>query len=62
MEQSSNNVLYGIVFFHPDLFAISALHRACVWLGEFQKQRDTMARVLPHWKEDMALYPFIISM
>lgn len=35
---------------------------AYIQLGEFVRMRDMLARLLPHWTEDMLLYPFILAL
>ena len=45
-----------------DILAISFLFSSCIAIGEMEKMRDSLARVLPWWTEDMALYPHILSL
>eukprot|EP00731_Ephydatia_muelleri_P026050 Em0018g150a len=45
-----------------DILAISFLFSSCIAIGEMEKMRDSLARVLPWWTVDMALYPHILSL
>ena len=45
-----------------DILAIGLLFVSCISIGEMEKMRDSLARVLPWWTEDMALYPHIFSL
>ena len=46
---------------HADILAISLLFVSCIAIGAMEKMRDFLARLLPWWTEDMALYPHILS-
>lgn len=47
---------------YADILALPLLYRACVWLGRFEQQRDTISRLLPFWTKDMQLYPFLMAL
>ena len=39
-----------------DMLAIKLAHDAYFYMGYQPQMRDSIARVLPHWKPDMPLY------
>jgi len=46
-----------------DALAIRLLFKGRKILGEFQKLRDDVASVMPHWsKDDDVLYPFMLGL
>ena len=48
---------------HPrDLIAVRILFVSCVMIGDFEKMRNVLAGVLPHWHKDMPSYPFILGL
>lgn len=53
----------SILVRHPrDLIAVRILFVSCVMVGDFEKMRNVLAGVLPHWSKDMASYPFILGL
>ena len=48
--------------FPQDIQALRVLAVSYIMLGEFTKQRDYLARLLPHWSADMAAYPSILGL
>ena len=51
-----------IYFFSADALAVALSVFSCIMMGEFERMRDTLARVLVFWMEDMQLYPFILAL
>lgn len=48
---------------HPtDLLALKFAHDGFFYLGEQTQMRDSVARVMPHWKPHMPLYSYIKGM
>lgn len=39
-----------------DMFALKMAHDSYFYLGYQSQIRDSIARVLPHWKENVPLY------
>ena len=53
----------AILVKHPrDLLAVRILFVSCVMVGDFEKMRNVVASVLPHWDKDMPSYPFILGL
>jgi hypothetical protein len=51
-----------ILIHHPrDLLAVKLLFGSCIHLGEFEKMRNSLAGVMPHWSQDMQSYPFLLA-
>ena len=48
--------------FFADAVAVGLTVFSCIAVGEFERMRDTIARVLVYWTEDMELYPFILAL
>ena len=52
-----------ILIHHPrDLLAVKLLFGSCIHLGEFEKMRNSLAGVMPHWSQDMQSYPFLLAL
>ena len=52
-----------ILIKHPrDLIAVKMLFVSCITLGDFEKMRNVMASILPHWSKDMPSYPFLLGL
>ena len=45
-----------------DALAVSLIVFSCIMVGEFERMRDTIARVLVFWTEHMELYPYILAL
>ncbi|XP_077049747.1 tetratricopeptide repeat protein 38 [Siphateles boraxobius] len=53
----------GILADHPtDVLALKFAHDGFFYLGEQIQMRDSVARVLPHWKPHMPLYSYLKGM
>ncbi|KAK7151885.1 hypothetical protein R3I94_008274 [Phoxinus phoxinus] len=53
----------GILSDHPtDMLALKFAHDGFFYLGEQIQMRDSVARVLPHWKPQMPLYSYLKGM
>ena len=50
----------GLLF--ADALAVALTVFGCIMVGEFVRMRDTIARVLVFWTEDMELYPYILAL
>ena len=50
------------LFFSSDAVAVALSVFSCIMMGEFERMRDTLARVLVFWTEDMQLYPFMLAL
>ncbi len=44
-----------------DALALRVVVDSYITLGEFEKMRDLVARVLPFWTEDMPLYHGVLA-
>ena len=52
-----------ILIRHPlDIQAIRVFFVSCVMLGEFEKMRNSLSGVLPHWSRDAPAYPFVLGL
>ena len=52
----------NILLYHPrDLLAVRLLFGSYIRLGEFERMRNALAGVLPHWDKDMPSYPFLLA-
>ena len=51
-----------LITYPRDLVAIRILFVSCIMIGEFERMRNTLAGILPHWNKDMAAYPFILGL
>ena len=51
-----------LVDYPRDLQAIHIVTLSFITLGEFEKQRNCLAQVLPHWNIGFAAYPFILGL
>ena len=52
-----------ILVTHPrDLLAVRILFVSCIMVGHFEKMRNVLAGVLPHWDKEMPSYPFILGL
>jgi hypothetical protein len=48
---------------HPvDLLALRFAHDTYFYRGQAYQMRDSIARVLPHWKENMPHYGYLMGM
>ncbi|CAH1783936.1 unnamed protein product [Owenia fusiformis] len=45
-----------------DMLAVKFAHDAYFYLGYQPQMRDSIARVLPHWKQEMPLYGYLMGM
>uniref|UniRef100_A0A8C2GLJ2 Tetratricopeptide repeat domain 38 n=1 Tax=Cyprinus carpio TaxID=7962 RepID=A0A8C2GLJ2_CYPCA len=53
----------GILVDHPtDMLALKFAHDGFFYLGEQTQMRDSVARVLPHWKPQMPFYSYLKGM
>uniref|UniRef100_A0A671SD30 Tetratricopeptide repeat protein 38 n=1 Tax=Sinocyclocheilus anshuiensis TaxID=1608454 RepID=A0A671SD30_9TELE len=53
----------GILVDHPtDMLALKFAHDGFFYLGEQTEMRDSVARVLPHWKPHMPFYSYLKGM
>ncbi|KAL5013448.1 hypothetical protein ScPMuIL_007718 [Solemya velum] len=53
----------NILMDHPlDLLALKFCHDSYFYLGYQPQMRDSVARVLPHWKPTMPLYGYLLGM
>ena len=50
-----------LIHYPHDVLAIHHLFQHCMELGEYERERDCLARVMPHWKEEMKFYPIILA-
>ena len=52
-----------IIVHHPrDLLAMHMYFVSCKMLGEFERGRDTLAAVLPHWERMSSVYPYLLAL
>ena len=51
-----------LIRYPRDLIAVRILFVSCIMIGEFEKMRNVLAGVLPHWSKDMPSYPFILGL
>uniref|UniRef100_A0A4W4EZM9 Tetratricopeptide repeat protein 38 n=1 Tax=Electrophorus electricus TaxID=8005 RepID=A0A4W4EZM9_ELEEL len=57
------SVWEDILVEHPtDMLALKLSHDALFYLGEQTQMRDSVARVLPHWRPHMPLYSYLKGM
>jgi tetratricopeptide (TPR) repeat protein len=58
------NSLYGdlLIDYPRDLFALQVTHLTDFLLGQSNLLRDRIARVLPHWTEDLPGYGYVLGM
>ncbi|MEX0959943.1 MAG: tetratricopeptide repeat protein [Burkholderiales bacterium] len=59
----ANNLYGDLTIDYPhDLFALQVAHLTDFLLGQSNLLRDRIARVLPHWTEDMPGYGYVLGM
>ena len=52
-----------ILIHHPrDLLAMHMYFVSCKMLGEFERGRDMLAAVLPHWERTSSIYPYLLAL
>ena len=51
-----------LVKYPRDLIAVRITFVSCVIVGDFEKMRNVLAGVLPHWDQEMPSYPFILGL
>lgn len=51
-----------LIRYPRDLIAVRILFVSCIMIGQFEKMRNTLSSVLPHWNKDMPSYPFILGL
>ena len=61
MIQNLNLMLWFIIDF-ADAVVVALSAFSCIMVGEFERMRDAIARVLVFWTEDMELYPYILAL
>ena len=47
---------------HTDVLAIRVLQRGFTMLGDMVRLRGFLASIMPHWTEEMLLYPAILAL
>ena len=51
-----------LISYPRDLIAVRILFVSCVIIADFEKMRNVLAGVLPHWSKEMPSYPFILGL
>ena len=51
-----------LVKYPRDLLAVHTIFVSCKMLGMFARARDTLAAVLPHWKDSDPLFPYLLAL
>jgi len=62
MEQACDIWEDILVKYPHDMLALKFAHDAYFYLGHAAQMRDSIARVMPHWKPDMPLYGYLYGM
>jgi hypothetical protein len=58
----TNRIWDEILLDHPhDILAMRLAHTMHFFLGDLARMRDSMARVMPRWSEDVAGYGFVLG-
>jgi len=58
----ANEILVDLLVEYPlDALAVRVLQRSYTMLGEMVRMRGFLAGILPHWTEEMQLYPAILA-
>jgi hypothetical protein len=60
--RQTNRVWDDILLDHPhDILAMRLAHTMHFFLGDLARMKDSMARVMPHWREDVPGYGFVLG-